>query len=636
MKAHIKSLFITFGYIFLLISILSFKQNDRKTKELVIQYDPSIEDYTPQVLEAINKIKTEGYTRIVFEKGIYHFYPEKAFEKYTAIANHDNGLKKVAFPILNLENIEINGSQSDFIFHGKIIPFMIERSSNISIKNLSIDWQRTFHSEIKVVAVDKVNRTVDFAISEDYPYQIRNQQLVFIGKDYSHSLEMGIYFDPKTNAVVYNAVKYPSFKVFDRDFLTFNPKPEKEVNEEFVTMRVNNNKSLNITAKELMPGLVRLRNINGELPELGWFYVSKGYNSENRMVPAFRVYASSKTKFENINVYHAGGMGLIAEKCDNIHLDKFNVRLKEGSKRHISTTADATHFVNCKGEVKVENCLFENQLDDATNIHGVYVEVTKIFNNNKVEVKLGHFQQRDFDFANPNDTLSIVEKKSFAKKKDVILSKIQRVNEKYIHLTFAEDVSRHVKVGDLIDNSSWYPEVVLRNNKSVNNRARGFLIASPKKVLIENNTFSNMMSAILLEASKYSWWYESGNVQDLTIANNIFLDGTYGGGKNGLIEVHAQSAGIVKNINIINNTFNSFNPMLLNIDGVTNLNFSDNVINQSTKYPILYKSPALLNFQNCKKISISDNRVNGFKEFTLTNGKIINNKFITNFTDKIK
>lgn len=628
MEARIKSLLIAFGYIFLFFSISSFKQNDIRSKELMIKYDPSIKDYTPYILEIINKIKEQGITKIVFEKGVYHFYPEKAFDKYTAVANHDNGLKKIAFPLLNIKNLEIDGGQSDFMFHGKIVPFMVEYSTNVTIKNLSIDWQRTFHSEIEVFAVDNINKTVDFAISEDYPYQIRDRQLVFIGKDYTHSLEMGIYFDPKTKSVVYNAVKYPSFKVFDGEFLTYNPKPEKEVNEEFITLRIDNNKPLNITAQEIKPGLVRVKNINGELPKLGWIYVSKGYNSENRLVPAIRIYDSSKTNLENINIYHAGGMGLIAEKCTDIHLDKFNVRLREGSSRILSTTADATHFVGCRGLVKIENCLFENQLDDATNIHGVYVEVTKIFTNNRIEVKLGHFQQRDFDFANPYDTLSIVEKETFTKKKDAILSKIQRVNEKYYQLTFDHDISENIKVGDLIDNSSWYPEVILRNNKSINNRARGFLVASPKKVLIEQNTFSNMMSAILLEASKFSWWYESGNVQDLTIRNNTFLDCTYGGGKIGIIEVHAQNAGVIKNINIIDNKFNSFNPMQLNIHGVTNLKFIGNTIAQSKKYPVLFKSPALLNFYKCENVFISKNKIEGFKDYPFVNGKIVKNNFI--------
>jgi len=631
MKFHTKHLLISaFSFLIILVNLSFNIENKNSDQVILIKYDSAINDYTPIVYDAIKRLTSGGFKKIVFEKGTYHFYPEKAFEKYTAISNHDNGLKRSAFPILNINGLEIDGGGSEFLFHGKIIPFMIENSSDIHIHDLNIDWERTFNSEMQVVAVNQKNKTVDFSISENYPYQIRNQQLVFIGKYYSHSLERGIYFDPGTNAVVYDAVKYPSYKMFDGSFLTYNPKPEKEVNEGFATMNMDNIKPLKITATELKPGLVRLKNINGELPKIGWFYIAKGYNSENRQVPAIRIYASTQTNLENINVYHAGGMGLIAEKCDSINLNNFNVKLREGTSRHLSTTADATHFVNCKGLVKIENCLFENQLDDATNIHGTYVEVTKILNNNQVEVKLGHFQQRNFDFANPHDTLTIVEMKTFARKNQVVLNRIEHVNEKYYRLSFTNNIKNDIKVGDLIDNGDWYPEVILKNNTAINNRARGFLIASPKKVIIEGNTFSNSKSAILLEASKYSWWYESGNVQDLTIDHNTFLDGTYDGGISGLIEVHAQSPGIIKNIYITNNLFHTFNPMLLNIEGVKNLEFSGNKIKQSTKYPILYKSQALLNFFNCENVSVFNNDLDGFKSFPLVNGQLVNDKFIAN------
>lgn len=75
---------------------------------------------------------------------------------------------------------------------------------------------------------------------------------------------------------------------------------------------------------------------------------------------------------------------------------------------------------------------------------------------------------------------------------------------------------------------SWYPELIFRNNVVRNNRARSILVSTPRKVIIEGNTFSSMMSAILFEGDM-DHWYESGAVRDVTIRNNKFLDGTYGG-----------------------------------------------------------------------------------------------------------
>lgn len=48
---------------------------------------------------------------------------------------------------------------------------------------------------------------------------------------------------------------------------------------------------------------------------------------------------------------------------------------------------------------------------------------------------------------------------------------------------------------------SWYPELIFRNNVVRNNRARSILVSTPRKVVVEGNTFSSMMSAILFEGT---------------------------------------------------------------------------------------------------------------------------------------
>ncbi len=52
-------------------------------------------------------------------------------------------------------------------------------------------------------------------------------------------------------------------------------------------------------------------------------------------------------------------------------------RPSPGKGRVISITADATHYVNCGGYIRMIDCTFENQKDDATNIHGLYMAVER-------------------------------------------------------------------------------------------------------------------------------------------------------------------------------------------------------------------------------------------------------------------
>ena len=95
-----------------------------------------LDDATPVVVQALTECKTRGIKKLVFPKGVYHFYPTFAPDKYCAITNNDNGLKRTAFPLIGFDDFEIEGNGAEFIFHGKMVPFIIEESSDISIKNL--------------------------------------------------------------------------------------------------------------------------------------------------------------------------------------------------------------------------------------------------------------------------------------------------------------------------------------------------------------------------------------------------------------------------------------------------------------------------------------------------------------------
>ena len=102
-------------------------------------------------------------------------------------------------------------------------------------------------------------------------------------------------------------------------------------------------------------------------------------------------------------------MGLIAERFSDIILDSFNVVLREGSNRLITTIADATHFCNCKGLITIKNCTFENMLDDATNVHGTYARIKKIMGDKQIAYETYHPHQKDYFFAAKGDSVRIVD-----------------------------------------------------------------------------------------------------------------------------------------------------------------------------------------------------------------------------------
>lgn len=572
------------------------------------------QDAVQGVLDLLEMARKTGASRIVFKKGVYHFYDDHAFWKYCFISNHDSGPKKIAFPLSGFKQLEIDGNGSEFIMHGLIIPFLVDHSSNITIRNVSIDWYRPTHSELTVVAVDSQKQCIDFKIADEYPYEIRNHRLIFVKKGMEHNLENAVYWDPHTHGVAFQSRQLtpPLHKVpVKRSLTNFHDTVDllygEDRNAPLYKKRGTEN---TLFATQIKPGLVRLAGVKAIMPEVGWVLVCKGANGNNRLAPAVVVSASQNVSLENVNVHHASGMGFIAQNSADLTLDHFNVFPKPEDHRTISTTADATHFVNCRGLIQMENCLFENQFDDATNIHGIFMKVTDI-KENEVGAYIGHSQQEGSDFARPGDSIAAVNPAaSELPVAWLIVESTEKINPRYYRIKFKNPVPKEVKAGFYIVNMTAYPEVVIRNNRFLNNRARGLLISTPRKVIIEGNTFSNMMAAIKCH-SGFSFWYESGYVKDLTIENNTFLDGYYGAKDPGaLIDIAAQSGGgklIHGKIIIKHNVFNSFASAVVSARYVKNLVFEDNIIKYSGNYPIRPDLP-VLDLKHIGRAQITNNR----------------------------
>jgi len=556
-------------------------------------------DATPIVVEAIRKCKKDGIRKLEFPKGTYHFYPTFAPDKYCAITNNDNGLKRTAFPLIGFDGLEIDGNGSEFIFHGKMLPFIIEDSKNLTIKNLSINWKVPFGLEGKVVANNPANKSFDIEVlspykvqyghlylsleREDSPYEKKYGYRFAMPEGYDLAVGENIVWDPATNAPYYNTVLYEL--------------------EQYT-----------ISAEEIKKGLIRLSGNSQVVPPIGSVVCFKGEYLFNRTSPAFRLFKSKNLTFNNINVHHAGAMGLIAERCENITLDGFNVVLKEGEGRMVTTTADATHFCNCKGEVIIRNCTFENMLDDATNIHGTYVRVNKILDDYRVAVETYHPHQNDYIFGEAGDSVRIINNSLIPTTNSLMLTKVERINEKISILTFNESVKGKVEKYYGIENISWYPTALLENNIVRNNRARSFLISVPRKVIVRNNYFSSQMASLLV-AGDLGLWNESGPCDSLIIENNTFENCAYGGnGAQSIIMIEPEydkdidiQGKYSRNIIIRNNTINTFDASILRAVSVDGLTFEANRITQTQTYPPIFPEVPNFRIENCNLISIMGN-----------------------------
>ena len=606
--------------LFSLMLFFALSINAQKVLNLNDYNIQSAKDATLIVVNALEKCKEEGITKLIFPKGTYHFYPTFAPELYCEITNNDNGFKRTSFPLIGFNDFEIDGNGSDFIYHGKMIPFIIEKSKNIKVTNLNIDWQTPFVLEGLVVENDKNSNSFDIEIKT--PYKVEYERLYLslerqdspyerkFGKKFAmwehNDLEIAenIFWDPKTMAPLYNTKQYHL--------------PERGVK-----------------AKELRKGLVRITSKIKKLPPLGSIFVSKGDYLKNRTSPAFRIFKSKNLEFTNVNVYHAGAMGLIAERSENITLDSFNVVLRKGSGRMITSTADATHFCNVKGNVIIKNCTFENMLDDGTNIHGTYVRVNKIIDDYTLAVETYHPHQNGFLFGEAGDLVQIVDQINLQRVTEpLILKKVKRINEKISFITFNKSIKGKVNLRDGVENISWQASAVIENTTVRNNRARSFIIKTPKKVVVRNNYLSSQMASFRITGD-LGLWNESGPNNDLVIENNVIENSVYGGnGPQAVFLIDPQyvdknnfEGKYSKNITIKNNTIKTFDSSIMVAMSVDGLKFINNKIIQTNKYAPIFPDEDNIKIINCNNVLIEGNT---FKKFNNNKGSLIVDKKSTN------
>ncbi|MCM3749058.1 right-handed parallel beta-helix repeat-containing protein [Paenibacillus pasadenensis] len=538
-------------------------------------------DATVAVFRAIESCRELDRATLLFPKGRYHFWPDKAVEKQYFIPNHDQDKnRRIAFPLFEMKGLTIDGQGSEFIFHGLTVPFVLDGCDDITVKNASIDWERPILSQGKVIAVG--DGTFDVEIPKEYPYEVVENSLIFLGEGWTEPCKGIIEMDSQTKGPAYGSGDYLNYGSY-----------------------------LKFKVEELAPGLLRYHGA-GEQPKIGNELIFQcGY----RDCPGVFINNSTEVELASINMYHTIGMGVIAQRSENIKLNAFNVMIKPGSGRLFSTAADATHFVYCRGSILLEGCLFENQMDDPCNVHGIYSPITELVDEHTIMVQLVHSQQRGAVVALPGETVRFLNRVSLLPFELAVVKEVKTLNPEYSLVTFTQKLPASVGAEDLIENISWKADLTIRKSVVRGNRARGFLITTAGKVLVEQNVISTPGAGIKISGDG-NYWYESGAVQDITIRNNTFQDCNYCYPQWGHAAIdidpeidpnNPHEDCYHANIRIEGNRFVTFHPTLVNANSVDGIVFSGNTVERSERYPATSSLMNALSFRNCKNIIIENN-----------------------------
>jgi hypothetical protein len=227
----------------------------------------------------------------------------------------------------------------------------------------------------------------------------------------------------------------------------------------------------------------------------------------------------------HITIYTTPGLGVLGLGSADISLEDYNVTTSPGSNRLLSTTADASHFTDCRGSLNINGCSFFGMGDDAVNAFASYWKVVRALSPTSLEVAArGGSPIGTWQLPHSQDHLRFVDGKTFAPLYESTLIQATESRPNAI-LAFARPAASPIPPGSLVVNLDGAPQLTVKNCRFLGNRARG--VVAHSNVLIEENTFAGCsLFAILLAPD--ARWMEGPVVTNVSILTNTFADCGYG------------------------------------------------------------------------------------------------------------
>lgn len=514
-----------------------------------IYLKPEHANMTPIVRKVLDDISWDEETVLAFEKGTYYFHREGS-RLCDIFSSGGKSVKNyVVFPVQNKKGLTICGNGSEFVFCDRMQPFLFQNCKDILLKDFSMDYSflRYAYGTVKDATEDGFTLLMD----EDlFDYSVDGGNLCFhCGSDTLSTRYRKISCKrimPKRSGIYF-------LYIGDTQAPAYAAAPNVRIDGEKTKGGV----------------FFRYRDASPRVCFLPGDTVCLGYDNE-REAQSFWFENCKEICLEDVSIYRGGGMGVVADVCEDIRIYRLRIQVKPGREEFYTTTADGIFLTNCKGVFELKDSLISKTYDDAMNIHGFYTFVEEVLPDNKVRVGYRHASHWGAVPFKTGDVLHISEPETFreAGTAKVVALDVSPDRERMV-LTL--DCAEPLAPGMLLENPDRMPNVLLENNVVEN---CPHIRVSARYMTVRNNQL-NLNDNDLYINDLIGFWGESGAVEEVTICDNTF--GNAAGGNILVKSFRPEDSNRLHNrIKIENNRFAQHKEKALRISGVRELDIVNN------------------------------------------------------------
>ncbi len=405
----------------------------------------------------------------------------------------------VAFLLRGLKNVTLDFGGAVMCLRGRIQPFIIDGCENITIKNLTVEYERSLFTELSVVK--NTGDRLFLKMKEKFPFRVENGDFIPYGRDYE---DRELYkkgcmfiqgFDRET----------AEGKGLDVIYLGENIIPEPSPPAADIRhVRVGTEEGYTV--------------FYGKFPGCWDENTDIVIEHENRFKSGISMLHSKNINIENYRILNGAGMGFLAIYCENISLKEVKFFRDGLSHGIVTNSADGVHFVACKGRISIESSVFRGMIDDALNIHSNYYHLQKASGNviTARRSSLSHSLNAYSAVFSEGDVIAVYNGKTLEEKKRFTL-RGATISSRWTVELLTDSFAEGLNEGDMIENLSTNPEIYIsgcdfsRTNTHLRFQSRG-------RILIENSSFT----LPVMLTGDMNYWDEASPIEDFTLRDCRF------------------------------------------------------------------------------------------------------------------
>lgn len=435
----------------------------------------------------------------------YDFRPEDCVvtnePEYRAPSSAAKYPLTAAFILKDLKDVTLDFGGAELVFHGKIVPFILDGCENVTIRNCTIDYDRPFYTEAHILDVSEDR--LKLGLKDDFPCRVDKGNLVAVSEYWENRLDHGDLlmqpYDPETGTPTSSMML-----ALIGDEVFPHPNPPLPVHH----LRVTGHGDKTVT-------------LSGGFPSDWRAGTDLAFTHEIRDKNTFTAAGCDGVTLENVRILHGAAMGFVGMHSRDLTFRHFDMYRDEAHPRYVTNNADSIHTFGCYGKILIEDCRMDSMLDDSLNVHGNFTVAESAGGDMILARSPGKGMTNRMKNYMPGTRIGVFNGQTIEEKLTLTVKTCEPYpdDERVFRITTEEDASG-VNAGDLIENLSGNADVTVRNCEF--GRFRGTMrIQTRGKVLIENCSFANSGDSVIFTGDSV-YWYESGPVRNVTLRNCRF------------------------------------------------------------------------------------------------------------------